>query len=97
MSVSSYPLVGTSLSVGSSSSGSNGEWKNWMAFHCNQKVVVDDVVEIGKVIWVQFSDNHNTFNVLARGILKEMKHSIGEVEKLERGSVEEACGAGKRV
>lgn len=68
---------------GTSSSGSvNNDWSYWVVMHENEKVAVEDVWGIGKVIGVHFNgDTHNMFGVLVRkgkGKGGVRNHEVGE-------------------
>jgi hypothetical protein len=49
------------------SSSVNNDWKNWVALQGNDRVVEDDVMNIGKTIGVTFAgDKTNMFSVLSK-------------------------------
>jgi hypothetical protein len=53
--------------VFSTSSTDNNDWKNWVAVHGNEQMVVDDIWGIGQTIGVTFRGaKENMFNVLSR-------------------------------
>jgi hypothetical protein len=63
----SNPASGQASSEESSAAGSdNNDWKNWVAVHGNEQMVVDNVWGIGQTIGVTFGgDKENMFNVLS--------------------------------
>ncbi|MCH79398.1 endonuclease/exonuclease/phosphatase family protein [Trifolium medium] len=62
-----------SSTVSSSSVSANNDWQHWVIMKENEKVVADDVREVGKAIGVEYNGvNENMFSVLARkGIAKK--------------------------
>jgi len=46
----------------SSSSSVNKDWENWVVYHGNDKMAVEDVWGIGKTIGVKFKDKMNMLN-----------------------------------
>jgi len=64
----SVEIVSIAVSEGASSSYVNNDWKNWVVFHGNEEVEVEDVWGMEKGIGVNFKrDSHNMFSVLSRG------------------------------
>jgi predicted RNase H-like nuclease (RuvC/YqgF family) len=62
---------GESLSARSENSVSNGDWKNWVILHGNQKVVAEDVGEVSEAIKMHYKgDKANMFNALSRVTVK---------------------------
>ncbi|MCI64510.1 hypothetical protein A2U01_0085768, partial [Trifolium medium] len=55
---------------GSVSSGAsvNKDWEHWVVLHGNEKVVTEDVREMGQIIGVNFNGaSMNMFDALSRG------------------------------
>jgi len=49
-----------------SQSSVNNDWTNWLVLHGNDKVLSEDVCEIGRIVGLNFSgDKHNMFDVLS--------------------------------
>jgi hypothetical protein len=80
--------ISKDLSDGSSSSSSvNNDLKHWVVLHGSEKVVREDVVNLGDTIGVQLSGCSNMFGVLAKkGKGKKKGTDVGE--GVVRGSVE---------
>jgi len=56
-----------SISDGTSTSSSNGDWKNWIILHANFDVAVEDVCGIAEAIKVKCNgDKMNMYNLLSR-------------------------------
>jgi len=68
-----------------SSNSVTNDWENWVVLHGSEKLVREDVRNIGESIGVQFNGSHNMFGVLAkRG--QEKKRVVVKVEGGSRGS-----------
>jgi len=45
----------------------NNDWKHWLVLHGNEKVVTEDVCDIGTAVGLKFKrDKNNMFDVLSR-------------------------------
>ena len=55
----------------------NNDWTNWLVLHGNDKVLSDDVREVGKVVGLNFKgDKNNSFDVLS-GVSRKNKEGDG--------------------
>jgi len=56
----------------------NNDWSNWVVLHGNDKVAVDDIWRIGKVVGLKFNgDKNNMFNVLSRAGIGKKEGGVG--------------------
>jgi hypothetical protein len=63
------------------------DWKHWVVLHGSEKVVREDVRNIGDIIGVPLSETQNMFGVLARkekgkkkSVVEGIGGSVGSVE-----------------
>ena len=88
-------------SNGTSQSSVNNDWTNWLVLHGNDKVLSEDVCEIGRTVGLNFSgDKNNMFDVLS-GVGRKNREGGGEGAALVCVSSDEAfileySGVGQR-
>jgi len=65
-------------SIDTSLTSVNNDWTNWLVLHGNDKVLSEDVCEIGRTVGLNFSgDNNNMFDVLS-GVGRKNREGGGD-------------------
>ena len=65
-------------SNGTSQTSVNNDWTNWLVLHGNDKVLTDDVCEIGRTVGLNFGgDQYNKFDVLS-GVGRKNREGGGD-------------------